>query len=198
MLRYPARVRELAKTLAGRALSGLIWANSNLFTRRAAFAAAPLTGWPVVLDVWDTPDLPMWSQYREGRYLRALAHRAMSIGVAGRLRAADLVVWTLHPDAANRYFRPDRQRLLLLPNGFRRQELAAFQIVEASARQETGPQRRLFYMGHFQRSRGSQVLLESLARLRRDNLPVELHVAGATSSPAARDAVRRIPDRLRP
>jgi glycosyltransferase involved in cell wall biosynthesis len=53
-------------------------------------------------------------------------------------------------------------------------------------------------MGHFRRSRGSAVLVESLARLRRSGRPVELHVAGEVSSTPARKAMLAIPEDLRP
>jgi len=197
LLRYPARVQAHVKRMAGSARSGLIWANSNLLTRRAAFGAARITGWPVVLDVWDTPDLPMWSQYREGRYLKALIHLAMSVGVAGRLEAADLVVWTLHPDAVNRYFQADEGKVLFLPNGVCGNELAAYQAADQTQQLDSRRPSRLLYMGHFRRSRGSTVLVETLARLRCSR-SVELHVAGELSSAPARNAMLAIPEDLRP
>jgi len=194
--RYPRRVRAIVNAIRSTAQSGLIWANSNLLTRRAAFAAARLTGWPVVLDVWDTPDLPMWSLYREGRYLKALVHWTMNHGVARHLEAADLVVWTLHPDAAPHYFRPDNEKLFVLPNGLRRQELAAYQSAEVAPLPRQGRPQRLLYVGYFQRSRGSRILVELIDRLRRDQRHVKLDVAGETSSAPVRDALRAIPQHL--
>ncbi len=198
MLFYPHRVSEIVRTLIGGARTGLIWANSVQFTRRAAFAAARQTGWPVVLDVWDTPDLPFWSQYRERRYFKALAHRVMGMGIARDLEAADLVVWTLHPDATKRFFRPDAGKLLLLPNGFRRQQLERFGEARNShlAPAHRKP-RRLAYLGYFQRSRGSDIVIEMVDFLRKCDQEVVVDVAGDASLAPVREAMEGIPAHLR-
>jgi glycosyltransferase involved in cell wall biosynthesis len=198
LFRYPARIRELAGRYVGQAGRGIIWANSNLFTRRAAFAAARVTGWPVVIDVWDVPDLPMWSQYREGRYAKSLVHWAMSHRLTGHLESADLVVWSLHPTSARRYFRAEPYKTLFLPNGIRWGQLAPYR--EAIRHPRPADRNRpagLLYMGHFRRSRGSRVLVEILSRLQ-DRVPVELHVVGDVSTGASRRAVEAIPEELRP
>ena len=75
-LAFPSRVRSLARRLRGEIQKGLIWTTPDYLTRRAARAAAAETGWPVVMDVWDVPDLSARNQWREGNYLKALAHRS--------------------------------------------------------------------------------------------------------------------------
>jgi len=198
MLFYPRRVPEIVRTWDAGARTGLIWANSVQFTRRAAFAAARQTGWPVVLDVWDTPDLPFWSQFRERRYFKAFAHRVMGMGIARDLEAADLVIWTLHPDATNRFFRPDAGKLLLLPNGFRRQQLERCgEARNSQLARSPGKPRRLVYLGYFQRSRGSDIVLEMLDSLRKHDPEVVVDVAGDTSLAPVREAMEGIPARLR-
>ena len=186
LFQYPSRVASRAARLAsGR---GLIWANSNLFTRRAAFAAARVTGWPVVVDVWDVPDLPMWSQYREGCYVKSLFHRVMSYGLARHLEAADLVVWSLHPGSTRRYFRVDPRRTLFLPNGIRSKELVAKDVVRTSVPNQ------LLYMGHFRHSRGSRLMVEMMSGLRQP--AAELNVVGDIGAPEARKAIAGVPEQV--
>lgn len=197
LFRYPARIRELASVAAVGSLRGIIWANSNLFTRRAAFAAAKMTGWPVVLDVWDVPDLPRRSLEREGRRLKSWVHWAMGYRLGGHLRAADLVIWSLHPKSAERYFRADASKTFYLPNGVRWGELVARKAALDPVRREPpGSPPRLLYMGHFRRSRGSQLLIDLIAGLRK-RAPVELDVVGDVSAGEARKAIEGIPGQLR-
>ena len=194
---YPGRIKRFAGGLAGQANNGVIWYNSNLFTRTAARAAARLTGWPVVADVWDVPDLPMWSQHREGRRLKSLAHRMMGFRLARHLEAAELVVWSLHPAATSRYFSAHPAKLLLLPNGIRWNVLRDCGLQCDHPSPATAARScKLLYMGHFRQSRGSALLVETISRLRH-RADVELHLVGEVSSPPAREAIQRIPEAAR-
>lgn len=191
-LRFPARVRECARRRGGR---GLIWTTPDYFCRRAALAAAEETGWPVVIDVWDVPDLAARNQWRDGRYVKALAHRLLQRSLEADLERADLVIWALHPQAAGLYFDPARVRVFYHKNGVQLARLR--QAIEASPNGGRRPPLRLLYMGYFQKSRGSSLMVELMDRLS-GKFDVELDVVGSLAPAAVAEAAGSIPGRLRP
>jgi glycosyltransferase involved in cell wall biosynthesis len=190
-LKFPGRVRQFAARRGGR---GLIWTTPDYFCRRAAWAAAEATGWPVVVDVWDVPDLAAKNQMRDGRYLKALAHRLLQRSLRADLERADLVIWTLHPEAARFYFDPARARVLYHKNGVQLSRLRRLIKTEPNGRRPSPL--RLLYMGYFQASRGSGLMVEMVGRLA-GRLEVELDVVGSTAPAAVAKAVAAIPQPLR-
>jgi len=188
--RYTARVVDQARELARQGKRGLIWTRPGPFAARAAFAAARATDWPVAIDVWDVPDLSMRTQLRERRLLKSFAHWMLQWGLSSRFRRADLVVWSLHPDAMRRYFSPEPHKILCLPNGLQWGELQRLRNkIVRQVPVPSGPTLRLLYVGFFQKSRGSDVLIAIMSRLR--NRPnVHLDVVGPTSSPEVSKAVK--------
>lgn len=190
-LTFPARVREFARRRGG---SGLIWTTPDYFCRRAAWAAAGQTGWPVVVDVWDVPDLAARNQMRDRRYCKALAHRLLQRSLRADLERARLVVWTLHPEAARLYFDPVRARVFYHKNGVQLSRLR--QLMEASSNGRQPSPLRLLYMGYFQASRGSRLMVEIMDRLA-GRLDVELDVVGSLAPAAVAKAAAAIPERLR-
>lgn len=190
-LTFPARVREFARRRDGQ---GLIWTTPDYFCRRAAWAAAAETGWPVVVDVWDVPDLAARNQMRDRRYLKALAHRLLQRSLRADLERAELVIWTLHPQAAPLYFDPARARVFYHKNGVQLSRLR--QLVAASPGGRQPWPLRLLYMGYFQASRGSGLMVDLMDRLAA-RLDVELDVVGSLEPAAVAKAAAAIPPRLR-
>ncbi len=191
-LLFSARVRELARREAGG--RGLIWTVPDYFCRRAAWAAAAETGWPVVVDVWDVPDLAARNLLREGRYMKALAHRLLQRSLQADLERAELVIWTLHAQAARLYFDPGRARVFYHKNGVQLGRLRELLEIPCAGRRPAPF--RLLYMGYFQESRGSRLLIEMMDRLA-GKLEVELDVVGSLAPPAVAKAAGSVPQRLR-
>ncbi|MCP5118154.1 MAG: glycosyltransferase family 4 protein [bacterium] len=197
-LGFASRVRAYAAGLQRQGGRGLIWATPEYFSRRAANAAAKATGWPLVLDVWDVPDLSARNHIRLRHYHKALVHGLMQHRLAAHLERADLVVWGLHTGSVGQYFRPNTDRLLHLPNGVRWSALQDAHLRHGSGQDErlTGPL-RLLYMGYYFENRGSKLLSEIVGLLS-GRLDVRLHVVGDISEGPARKAVKEVPLPLRP
>lgn len=194
---YPARLRAYAENLQRQGGRALIWARPDYFSRRAARTAADATGWPLVLDVWDVPDLSMRNHVHDGRYLKALIHRLMQRGLAGDLERANLIVWSLHREAMYRYFQPEEEKVLHLPNGVQWSALRKARSNSLAHRDvRSNRPLRLLYMGHFLANRGSG-LLSDVLNLLSGRLDVALDVIGTLSPAAAQNAVASIPPSIR-
>lgn len=192
---YNRRVRHFLRGLLAQGKRGLVWTHPNFFTRAPAGAAARAANWPLVTDVWDVPDLAMWTQFRERRYLKAFVHRCMLAGLRRHLERSDLVVWTLHPASMPRYFEAGEGRVLWLPNGLRWSALEPFRQPAAGPPVPDRP-RRLLYMGHFRASRGSGLMVQALELAARSR-PFVLDIVGDTATGVARAAVRSLSPELR-
>ena len=118
----------------------------------------------------------------------------MQHSLAFDLKMADLIVWTLHRASARKYFDPSGANVVYLPNGVNWKALRALPRAPVGI-VPTKPL-KLFYMGYFQKSRGSDLLSELLHVLG-DDLNVELHVVGSLSYPAARKALQNVPNRAK-